>query len=182
VGSAALRPTSLRHDVQMRERFGGIAPNEAFVLSANEGAVIPAQPPGSAVTVKVGGSFLHCPVTAAEGAFDPRQEAPQWTGRHRHHQFTEMCYVLEGDMKFLVGEVTHRVEAGGFVCILPETVHAYVPSRERIAKALFISIPGGFEGMFEEAAQMQPHVNPGVFWRDLNERYDTEPVGPPREG
>lgn len=155
---------------------------EAFVLSANEGTVIPARPPGSAVTVKVGGPFLQCPITVAEGTFDPRQEAPQWTGQHLHHQFTELCYVLEGDMTFLVGEVIHHVVAGGFVCIPPETVHAYIPSRERIAKVLFISVPGGFEGMFEEAAQMPPDVDPGVFWRDLNDRYDTEPVGPPPEG
>jgi hypothetical protein len=67
----------------------------------------------------------------------------------------------------------------GFVCIPPETVHAYIPSRERRTKVLFLAIPGGFEGMFEEGAQMPPDADPGAFWRDLNERYDTEWVGAP---
>jgi quercetin dioxygenase-like cupin family protein len=127
------------------------------------------------------GKGLHCLATVAEGSFDPSQEAPKWTERHLHHQITEMCYVLDGDMTFLVGEEVHRAEAGSFICIPPETVHAHVPSKDRRTKVLFISIPGGFEGMFEEGAQLAPDVDPGVFWRELNLRYDTESVGPPPE-
>lgn len=154
---------------------------EAFILAPGEGKVIPARPPGSSVTVKVGGPFLHCLATVAEGTFDPRQEAPQWTSRHLHHQFTEMSYVLEGEVNFLIGDAVHRIDAGGFVCIPPETVHAYIPSRERRTKVLFMAVPGGFEGMFEEGAQMPPEADPGAYWRDLNERYDTAWVGAPPE-
>lgn len=152
---------------------------EPFVLSPGEGRVIPARPPGSSVTIKVGGPFLRSLVTIAEGSFDPGQEVPEWTERHLHHQITEMCYVLEGEMTFLVGEQVHRAETGSFICIPPETVHAYIPSKESKTRVLFISIPGGFEGMFEEGMQMPSDADPEAFWRELNQRYDTEPVGPP---
>jgi quercetin dioxygenase-like cupin family protein len=95
-------------------------------------------------------------VTVAEGTFDPGQQAPQWTGRHLHHRFTELCYVLEGDMTFLVNEEFFRVEAGGFVCIPPETVHAYVPSRERIAKVLFISSLGALRACSRKVPRCSP--------------------------
>lgn len=159
---------------------GGDA-RHAFVLSPGAGKVIPARPPGSFVTIKAGGPFLNCLVTVAEGTFDPSQEAPQWTFRHRHHKFSELCYVLAGEVTFLVGEEVHQAETGAFVCVPPETVHAYRPSRERLTKLLFIAIPGGFEGMFEEGLRMPPDADPAAFWRELNTRYDTEPVGPPPE-
>ncbi len=155
--------------------------NEPFVLSPGEGTVIPAWPPGSSVTVKVGGPFLQCLATAAEGLFDPSQGAPGWTERHLHHRITEISYVLEGDMTFLIGEEVHRAEAGSFICIPPETVHAYIPSKETRTKVLFISIPGGFEGMFEEGARMPPDADPFAFWQELHRRYDTQSVGPPPE-
>jgi quercetin dioxygenase-like cupin family protein len=152
---------------------------QALVLAPGAGEVIPAQPEGSFVTIKVGGPFLQCPLTVAEGHFDPSQGAPQWTSPHRHHQFTEMTYVLEGEMTFLIGEEFHRVGAGAFICIPPEVVHAYVPSRDSMTSVLFIALPGGFEGMFEEAAHMPPDAEPRVFWSALNHKYDTEVVGPP---
>jgi quercetin dioxygenase-like cupin family protein len=152
---------------------------QALVLAPGAGEVIPARPEGSFVTIKVGGPFLQCPLTVAEGHFDPSQGAPEWTSPHRHHQFTEMTYVLEGEMTFLIGEELHRVGAGAFICIPPEVVHAYVPSRDSMTSVLFIALPGGFEGMFEEAAHLPPDADPRVFWSALNQKYDTEVVGPP---
>ena len=152
---------------------------QALVLAPGAGEVIPARPEGSFVTIKVGGPFLQCPITVAEGAFDPSQGAPEWTSAHRHHQFTEMTYVLEGDMTFLVGEEFHRVEAGAFICVPPEVIHAYIPSRERTTRVLFIALPGGFEGLFEEVGHMPPDADPRAFWSALNQKYDTEVVGPP---
>ena len=154
----------------------------AFVLAPGMGKVIPAPPPGSSVTIKLGGPFLQCLATVAEGTFDPSREAPEWTFRHLHHQVTELCYVLAGEVSFLVGDVIHRLAAGAFVCIPPETVHAYCPSPEQTTKLLFIAIPGGFEGMFEEGQRMPTGADPAAFWSELNRRYDTEPVGPPPEG
>jgi mannose-6-phosphate isomerase-like protein (cupin superfamily) len=100
---------------------------QALVLASGAGEVLPARPEGSSVTIKVGGPFLQCPITVAEGLFDPSQGAPEWTSPHRHHQFTEMTYALEGDMTFLLGEDLHRVEAGAFICVPPEVIHAYPP-------------------------------------------------------
>ena len=148
---------------------------QALVLAPGAGEVIPARPAGSFVTIKVGGPFLKCPITVAEGHFDPSQGAPEWTSPHRHHQFTDMTYVLEGDMTFLVGEEFHRVGAGAFICIPPEVV----PSPDSMTSVLFIALPGGFEGMFEEAAHLPADADPRVFWSSLNQKYDTEVVGPP---
>lgn len=152
---------------------------QVLVLAPGAGTVIPAQPEGSFVTIKVGGPFLQCPITVAEGHFDPSQGAPEWTSPHRHHQFTEMAYVLEGEMAFLIGEDLHHVGAGTFICIPPEVVHAYVPSRVSKTSVLFMALPGGFEGMFEEATHMPRDADPRAFWSSLNQKYDTEVVGPP---
>ncbi len=155
---------------------------QAFVLAPGEGEILPAPPPGSSVTVKAGGPFLECPVTVAEGLFDPSREPPAWTPRHRHHRFSELCYVLAGEASFLIGEAIHRMEAGAFVSIPPGTVHAYRPSVEQTTRLLFIAIPGGFEGMFEEGMRMPADAEPGTFWRELSRKYDMEVVGPPPEG
>ena len=154
---------------------------QAFVLAPGEGKVLPAPPSGSTVIIKAGGPFLECPVTVAEGRFDPSQELPTWTPRHRHHRFNELCYVLAGEASFLLDEAIHQVEAGAFVSIPPGTVHAYRPSPKRATTLLFIGIPGGFEGMFEEGMRMPADAEPRAFWQELSRKYDMEVVGPPPE-
>jgi mannose-6-phosphate isomerase-like protein (cupin superfamily) len=113
---------------------------QVLVLAPGVGQVIPARPESSFVTVKVGGPFLQCPITVAEGHFNPSQGAPECTSPHRHHQFTQMTYVLEGEMTFLIGEELHHMEAGAFICIPPEVIHTYVPSRASMTR-LLIDVP-----------------------------------------
>jgi hypothetical protein len=110
-----------------------------------------------------------------------------------HHVSDELFYVLEGKFIFLVGERQQSVSAGTYVFVPRGTVHAYKVTGTERGRVLSAFIPGGPEGAFEEFVKLRTEgeeVNRSArrsrsmaqmneMFSKINEKYDSEFVGPP---
>jgi quercetin dioxygenase-like cupin family protein len=56
---------------------------------------------------------------------------------------TEVFYILEGELIYLVGEETHNAPAGATLVIPPGTVHAFRNAQSQAARLLIIALPAG---------------------------------------
>jgi quercetin dioxygenase-like cupin family protein len=146
-----------------------------FVVPPDDGRQI--QIPGVAevVTVKAGGTDTGGTISVHEewhGADD--------TGipRHYHDHLDEMFYVLEGDMRFVLGEEVITAGPGTYVYVPHGTVHAWRPVGTGPVRQLLIVIPGGFEGYFDQMQSLPPFEENPTAWRELGERWDVHVVGP----
>lgn len=66
-------------------------------------------------------------------------------GCHSHEENTEVFYVLEGRISFLVGERWIDAEKGAFIRIPPNTFHDFANRTSQKAGMLNFFVPGGFE-------------------------------------
>jgi mannose-6-phosphate isomerase-like protein (cupin superfamily) len=152
----------------------------AIVLGPGEGRTIPGT---DAITLKAtseetGGSVGFLEATSAPGTGPPR---------HIHHSCDELFYVLEGEFLFLVGERQVSALPGTFVFIPRGMVHAAKVVGSEPGKMLAAYIPGGLERSFEEFAKLRTEQGEGTNSRtsqgrtlvEINEKYDSEFVGPP---
>ena len=96
--------------------------------------------------------------------------------------------MLEGEFLFLVGEREVSAPPGTFVFIPRGTVHAAKVIGTEPGKVLTAYVPGGLERSFEEFAQARAEQAEGVSRstgpktmtaEQINEKYDSEFVGPP---
>ncbi len=145
-----------------------------IVLGPGEGKIVPV--PGHKVTHKVFGADT-------DGAYSLLEVELVGDGppQHIHKAEDEAIYVLEGEIKILVGERTLRATAGSFVRIPRGTVHTFSRIEQKPAKLLAIFSPAGFEKFFDEAVDLdvtdtETYVAKG---KALAEKYNMEIVGPP---
>ena len=151
-----------------------------IILGAGEGRTIPGT---DSITLKAtseetGGSIGFLEATSLPGYGPPR---------HIHHSYDELFYVLEGEFLFLVGERQAGALPGTFVFIPRGTVHAAKVIGSEPGKVLIAYIPGGLEYSFEEFAQSRTEqgedanrsTGQGMTVEEINEKYDSEFVGPP---
>jgi mannose-6-phosphate isomerase-like protein (cupin superfamily) len=101
--------------------------------------------------------------------------------RHFHHQLDELFYILEGIMRFLVGQEEIVAGPGAFIYAPHGVVHAWRPVGTGPVRQLVIFIPGGFEGYLDEMQTVPLPQQDPVAWQELNRRWDVEVVGPPLE-
>jgi quercetin dioxygenase-like cupin family protein len=103
--------------------------------------------------------------------------------RHIHRSHDELFYVLEGEFLFLVGERQVNAPPGSFVFIPRGTVHAVKVVGPEPGKVLIAYIPGGLEHSFEEFAQARAEQGEDAdrarTVEEINQKYDSEFVGPP---
>ena len=147
-----------------------------IILGPGEGRTIPGT---DTMTLKAtgeetGGSIGFLEATSSPGSGPPR---------HIHHSSDELFYVLEGEFLFLVGERQVSAIPGTFVFIPRGTVHAAKVIGTEPGKVLAAYIPGGLEHSFEEFARMRAEqgeeANRSRAVAEINEKYDSEFVGPP---
>ncbi len=156
------------------------AASGGIILGPDEGRIIPGT---DAITLKAtseetGGSIGFLEATSLPGYGPPR---------HIHHSYDELFYVLEGEFLFLVGERQTSALPGTFVFIPRGTVHAAKVIGSEPGKVLIAYIPGGLEHSFEEFAQLRTEqgedanrsTGQGMTVEEINEKYDSEFVGPP---
>ena len=154
--------------------------SEGIILGPGEGRTIPGT---DAITLKAtgeqtGGSIGFLEATSAPGSGPPR---------HIHRSHDELFYVLEGEFLFLVGERQVSAPPGTFVFIPRGTVHAAKVVGNEPGKTLAAYIPGGLERSFEEFAKLRTEkgedvdrsTGQGRTAEEINEKYDSEFVGPP---
>ncbi|OQS17111.1 cupin [Nocardia donostiensis] len=61
---------------------------------------------------------------------------------HFHTKATEMFLVLEGSMRFLLGDEVIRLDRGDFLTVPPTVPHAFAPAPDTEAELLVVFTPG----------------------------------------
>jgi quercetin dioxygenase-like cupin family protein len=157
-----------------------------MVIGPGEGRTIPGT---DAITLiataeQTGGSIGVLEDTTSPGDGPPR---------HVHHGSEELFYVLEGEFHFLVGQRQQAVSAGTYIFVPRGTVHAYKVTGTERGRVLCVFVPGGPEQAFEEFVKLRTEgeeVNRSARrsrtvaqmnerFAQINEKYDSEFVGPP---
>ncbi len=152
------------------------AETKGYVLQPGEGRAIPVPFARAVVTMKAESHQTDGQITVYESRQEPHSIGP---ARHYHTRLTEVFYILEGEMTFLVGETIHAAPAGATVVIPPHTIHAFRNAQSQPARLLIMVVPGGFEGFFDESRDIGSPMSNAEQWRRINERWDTWIVGPP---
>jgi quercetin dioxygenase-like cupin family protein len=147
-----------------------------LVLGPGEGKMVPV--PGHKITHKMTGEDT-------DGAYSLLEVELVGDGppQHIHKAEDEAFYVLEGEIKVLLGERTVIAKAGSFVRIPRGTRHTFCRVEKKPAKMLAMFTPAGFERFFDDAVNLdvtdtETYVAKG---KALAEKYNMEIVGPPLE-
>jgi len=118
-----------------------------LILGPGEGEIILV--PGHKVTIKLSSQDTN-------GSFSLLEVELNGDGppQHIHKNEDETFYVLEGEVKFLLGEHTSIAKEGTFVNIPKGTRHAFCRVDKKNAKLLATFTPAGFEKFFEDAVDI----------------------------
>ena len=98
---------------------------------------------------------------------------------HVHHSQDETFYVVEGTLRFKVGEEMFDLAAGDFAYIPRGVAHGYVNMGQEPVRGLGIFVPGGFDRFMDEVGQLPPGPPDPDKMRKLGEKYGQEVVGLP---
>lgn len=147
---------------------------EKLILKQGEGKMIPV--PGHKIWIKLSGEDTS-------GSFSLLEVELTGDGppQHIHKNEDETFYILEGEVKFLLGEVTSIAKAGDFVRIPKGTRHAFCRVDKKNAKLLITFTPAGFEKFFEDAVDVDVTDTEAYVAKaeELAKKYNMEIVGPP---
>ena len=147
-----------------------------LILGPGEGKMVPV--PGHKITHKISGEDTN-------GAYSLLEVELTGDGspQHIHNNEDEAFYVLEGEVKFLLGEHTSIAKAGTFVRIPRGTRHAFSRVEQEPAKLLAMFTPAGFEKFFDEAVDLDVTDTEAYVAKAkaLSEKYNMDIVGPPLE-
>ncbi|HWH14630.1 MAG TPA: cupin domain-containing protein, partial [Miltoncostaeaceae bacterium] len=147
------------------------------------GAVI--REPGEAERLALGPTAVGFLVTADDtgGAFALPEAtlAPGVPGPvlHRDARMHDVFVVLEGVVRFRVGDEERDLGAGGVVVVPPGVAHTFANPHTEPARFLNMFLPGGLEGYLREAVAAGA-ADPGRM-AEIAARYDFEalPGGAP---
>ncbi len=132
-------------------------------------------PAGGPLTFKVRGEQTGGALTAFENVIAPGDGPPL----HRHAEEDEAWYVLEGDLRFRLGDELAEAPAGSFVFVPRGTPHCFQNAGETPARILVLFTPSGMERFFDRFASLPAGpVGPEVFGR-LGGAVGMEVLGPP---
>ncbi|GGP99807.1 mannose-6-phosphate isomerase-like protein (cupin superfamily) [Actinomadura coerulea] len=92
---------------------------------------------------------------------------------HYHALSTELFYVVDGTMEFLLGDRVETVAAGGLVVVPPRLPHAFGAAAGTGADLLAVLAPGVERfGYFRRLARVQHGLEPFDGLRSEQDRYD----------
>jgi quercetin dioxygenase-like cupin family protein len=145
-----------------------------IVLGAGEGTTIQG-PVGGPLTFKARAAQTGGTLTAFENVIAPGEGPPA----HTHENEGESWYVLEGTLRFRLGDELHAAPRGSFVFVPPGVPHCFQNVGDEPARILVLFSPAGMEAFFERFAELPAGpVEPGVF-ASLGEPAGMRVVGPP---
>jgi quercetin dioxygenase-like cupin family protein len=149
-----------------------VSGDRPFVVAPGEGRTIEG-PAGGPLTFKATGADTAGRLTAFENVIAPGDGPPL----HTHANEDETFYVVEGDLRFKLGEGIEPAPAGSFVFIPRGTPHCFQNIGAEPARVLVLFNPAGMEGFFEPFAELQ-EVDLEAFGR-LGREVGMDIVGPP---
>ena len=152
----------------------GPAGARVVVLGPGEGRPIPGR---EEVVLKATGADTGGAVAFLEATTAPGDgPAP-----HVHHDSDELFYLLEGRMRFWVGERTVEAEAGAFLFVPRGTVHAARNVGAGPVRLLAAHVPAGPERDMVAFAQA-PREERDCLARESGSEFVALPETPPGEG
>ena len=135
-------------------------------------------PVGGPLTFKARGEQTGGRLTAFENVIPPGQGPPL----HTHAAEDESWYVLEGDLRFRLGDETSEAPAGSFVFVPRGTPHCFTNPGDRPARILVVFTPSGMERFFDRFAEVPTgEVGPATFTA-IGGEVGMDVVGPPLVG
>ena len=143
-----------------------------LVVPPGEGETIQG-PAGGPLTFKVRSGTSSGSLTAFENVIAPGDGPPL----HLHEREDESWYVLDGRLRFRLGETLAGVPAGTFVFVPRGTPHCFQNVGEAPARILVLFTPAGMEEFFDRFAAL-PAFDPEAFAR-LGEPEAMTVLGPP---
>ncbi len=145
-----------------------------MVVGPGEGTTIEG-PAGGPLTFKVRGQQTGGRLTALENVVAPGDGPPL----HTHDAQDEAWHVLEGELRFQLGEEVTSAPAGSFVFVPRGVPHCFQNAGSTPARILVLFTPAGMEPFFDGFAQLTPEeLGPQAFGR-LGEPVGMRVVGPP---
>ena len=69
---------------------------------------------------------------------------------HFHNKFTELFFMLEGEIEFIINGKTRIAKPGDYIDLPPHTVHTYKNRSDSISRWLNIHSPRGFLSFYNE--------------------------------
>jgi quercetin dioxygenase-like cupin family protein len=128
----------------------------------------------SEILIKATGEHTGGTFFLSESTLEPGFPGPP---PHHHEQLVDMFYILEGVLTVQLGDQTHKLEAGSFVCVPPGVIHTFCNTSENPVRFLNFNTPAGWENYMRdlaEAAKSGP-LTPDVIGC-VASRYDFHPA------
>ena len=128
----------------------------------------------SAIIIKANGDDTAGSLFLSETTIDPGFAGPP---RHRHERLHDMFFVLDGVLTMRLGDETHELGPGTFVCVPPGLAHAFSNASDAPVRFLNFNTPAGWEEYMRElgeAAKTGP-LTPDVIGR-IASHYDFQVV------
>jgi quercetin dioxygenase-like cupin family protein len=142
------------------------------VVAPGEGTTIQG-PVGGPLNFKVRAAQTGGSLTALENVIPPGEGPPL----HTHEHEDEFWYLIEGDLRFMLGSEVHSAPEGSFVFVPRGTPHNFQNIGDRPARILVMFTPGGMEAFFDRFAELSA-PDPSAF-KTIGGGVGMDVVGPP---
>ncbi|MGZ8632857.1 MAG: cupin domain-containing protein [Solirubrobacteraceae bacterium] len=145
-----------------------------YAVAPGEGATIQG-PAGGPLTFKARGEQTNGALTLLENVIAPGDGPPL----HTHADEDESWYVLQGALRFRLGDELAQAPAGSFVFVPRGTPHCFQNAGEEPARIIVMFTPSGMERFFDRFATLPAGpVDPDAF-RSIGAEVGMDVVGPP---
>jgi quercetin dioxygenase-like cupin family protein len=145
---------------------------EPMLRRPGEGEAVD-NPLGAEVVFKARGEQTGGSLTAFENVVAPGDGPPL----HTHANEDETMYVIEGEVRFKLGDEVRAAPAGSFVFVPRGAPHAWQNVGDGPARMLIHFTPSGMERFFEGFAALEA-PGPGAF-ETVGAAVGMDVVGPP---
>ena len=128
-------------------------------LGPGEGTVV-SSPVGAPIIFKARGAETGGSLLVFENEVPPGEGPPL----HVHEHEDEVLYVLEGDMRFRIGDDVRPAPAGSFVFVPRGVEHSWQNVGDAQGRMLIVFTPAGMERFFERFGELPAEqANMGAF-------------------
>jgi quercetin dioxygenase-like cupin family protein len=146
----------------------------AYAVDPGEGETIQG-PVGGPLTFKARGAQTGGQLTLFENVIAPGDGPPLHT--HRHED--ESWYVLEGSVRFRLGDELRYAPTGSFVFVPRGTPHCFQNTGAEPARIIVIFTPSGMERFFDRFATLPEGSDRGPAFASIGRDVGMDVVGPP---
>jgi quercetin dioxygenase-like cupin family protein len=149
-------------------------PARPVAVPPGEGQTIQG-PAGGLLTFKVRAEQTNGALTAFENVIAPNDGPPL----HTHAAEDESWYVIDGTLRFQLGDEVAEAPTGTFVFVPRGTPHTFENIGSEPARILVIFNPSGMERFFDRFATLPAGPPDPSAFRELGREAGMDVVGPP---